>query len=48
VQMDDGTTEEYGPGDVGVIPPGHDAWVVGDDPVVGIDFLADSLDRSSA
>jgi mannose-6-phosphate isomerase-like protein (cupin superfamily) len=39
VQMDDdGRTEEYGPGDLGMIPPGHDAWVVGDEPVVGIDI----------
>lgn len=38
VKMDDGTEMEYGPGDVGVIPPGHDAWVVGNVPVVVIDF----------
>jgi hypothetical protein len=38
VKMDDGTEKEYGPGDVGVIPPGHDAWVVGDEPCVVIDF----------
>lgn len=38
VRMDDGTEMEYGPGDVGVIPPGHDAWVVGNEPVVVIDF----------
>ena len=38
VRMDDGTEMEYGPGDVGVIPPGHDAWVVGKEPVVVIDF----------
>jgi hypothetical protein len=38
VKMDDGTEVEYGPGDVGVIPPGHDAWVVGNDPVVVIDI----------
>jgi mannose-6-phosphate isomerase-like protein (cupin superfamily) len=37
VQMGDGATTEFGPGDVGSIPPGHDAWVVGDDRVVGID-----------
>ncbi len=37
-RMDDGTEAEFGPGDVGVIPPGHDAWVVGDEPFVGIDF----------
>jgi len=40
VKMNDGTTVEFGPGDVGAIPPGHDAWVVGDDVVVGIDFLS--------
>lgn len=38
VRMDDGTQAEFAPGDVGVIPPGHDAWVVGKEPVIGIDF----------
>jgi hypothetical protein len=38
VKMDDGTEMEYGPGDVGVVPPGHDAWVVGNEPVVVIDI----------
>ncbi len=38
VVMDDGTEEEFGPGDIGVIPPGHDAWVVGNEPVVVIDI----------
>ena len=38
VVMDDGTEEEYGPGDVQRIAPGHDAWVVGDEPYVGLDF----------
>jgi len=38
VRMDDGTEVEYGPGDVGVVPPGHDAWVVGNEPVILIDF----------
>lgn len=37
VQMDDGTRKEFGPGDVGLIPPGHDAWVIGDEPVVAFD-----------
>ena len=37
-RMDDGSETEFGPGDVGVIPPGHDAWIVGDEPFVGIDF----------
>ena len=35
---DDGTEEECGPGDAAVIPPGHNAWVVGNQPVVTIDF----------
>ena len=38
VVMDDGSEEEFGPGDTGVIPPGHNAWVVGSEPVVAIDF----------
>ena len=37
VRMDDGSEREFGPGDVSVLPPGHDAWVVGTDPVVVID-----------
>jgi len=36
--MVDGTEQEFGPGDVGVVPSGHDAWVVGDEPVVVIDI----------
>ncbi len=38
VVVDDGEEEEFGPGDAAVIPPGHNAWVVGNEPVVGIDF----------
>jgi quercetin dioxygenase-like cupin family protein len=34
VRMDDGSEFDMGPGDVFVIPPGHDAWVVGDEPLV--------------
>jgi quercetin dioxygenase-like cupin family protein len=29
VKMDDGSEMEYGPNDVFYMPPGHDAWVVG-------------------
>ena len=36
--MDDGSEIEIGAGDAYDIPPGHDAWVVGDDTYVGIDF----------
>jgi hypothetical protein len=38
VAMNDGTTGEIGPGDVAAIAPGHDAWVVGDEPCVSVDF----------
>ena len=38
VVMDDGSEAEFGPGDVGHIPPGHDAWVVGNEPVVAVDI----------
>jgi uncharacterized RmlC-like cupin family protein len=38
VKMDDGIEKEYGPGDVAVIPPGHDAWVIGKEPCVVLDF----------
>jgi quercetin dioxygenase-like cupin family protein len=38
VVMDDGTEAEIGPGDVARIEPGHDAWVVGDEPMEAIDF----------
>jgi hypothetical protein len=38
VKMDDGTELDLTAGDVAVIGPGHDAWVVGDEPCVLIDF----------
>src|SRR5918911_2588679 len=38
VVMDDGTEQELGPNDAYVIPPGHDAWVIGDEPLVAFDF----------
>ena len=38
VVMDDGTEAEMGPGDAMVIPPGHDAWIVGDEPAIVLDF----------
>jgi hypothetical protein len=38
VRMDDGTEVESGPGEAYVIPPGHDAWIVGDETYVGVDF----------
>lgn len=41
IVMDDGSELEAGPGDVHDLPPGHDAWVVGDEPYIGIDFSDD-------
>ena len=38
VVMSDGKEFESGPGDVSIIPPGHDAWVVGNEAVVVIDW----------
>jgi hypothetical protein len=38
VQMDDGSEAEIGPGDVVAIPPGHDAEVIGDEPMEMVDF----------
>jgi len=38
VKMNDGSEEEYGPGDVTYIPPGHNAWVVGNEPYTGVEF----------
>jgi hypothetical protein len=38
VRMDDGTEKDLKPGDVSLLPSGHDAWVVGNEPVVVVDF----------
>jgi hypothetical protein len=38
VVHEDGTEQDIAPGHAYVIEPGHDAWVVGDDPVVGFEF----------
>jgi hypothetical protein len=42
IRMDDGTEIEAGPGDVTSLPSGHDAWVVGDEPVVVVDWFGAS------
>src|SRR5689334_12355018 len=38
VRHDDGSEAEVEPGGVYLIEPGHDAWVVGDEPFVGYEF----------
>jgi hypothetical protein len=38
IRMDDGSEFDCRPGDVSLLPSGHDAWVVGDEPAVFIQF----------
>jgi len=38
VKMDDGTVYHCKAGDVSLLPMGHDAWVVGTEPAVVVDF----------
>ena len=38
VVMDDGSEGEAGPGEFVWIEPGHDAWTVGDEPCILVDF----------
>lgn len=39
IVMDDGESAEAGPGDFIAIEPGHDAWVLGDEPCVTLDWV---------
>ncbi|MEU4271720.1 cupin domain-containing protein [Streptomyces sp. NPDC026092] len=39
IVMDDGESLEVGPGDLFTVKPGHDAWVVGDEPCVALDWV---------
>jgi mannose-6-phosphate isomerase-like protein (cupin superfamily) len=43
VAMKDGTEFDVGPGEVASIPPGHDAWVTGNEPAVAIDWQGASV-----
>jgi hypothetical protein len=42
IKMDDGTEFVAEPGDVTALPVGHDAWVVGEEPVVVVDWCGAS------
>jgi len=42
ILMDDGTEIAAGPGDITSLPSGHDAWVIGDETVVTIDWFGAS------
>ena len=45
VVHDDGTEEDLGPGEAYVIEPGHNAWVVGDEPFIGFEFESRSAEE---
>ncbi|HRH39889.1 MAG TPA: cupin domain-containing protein [Flavobacteriales bacterium] len=38
VVMDDGTEYDLKPGDISLLPSGHDAWTVGDEAAIVVDF----------
>ena len=38
VKMDNGEEFDCRPGDVSLLPSGHDAWVVGNEPAIVVDF----------
>jgi hypothetical protein len=42
IRMDDGTEYVAGPGDVTSLPSGHDAWVIGNEAVVVVDWYGAS------
>ena len=48
VRHDDGTEMEIGPGDAFVIAPGHDAWTVGDEACLTVDFTTEDDPRFAA
>lgn len=38
VVMDDGSQQDFSKNDVMLLPPGHDAWTVGEEPCVFVEF----------
>ena len=45
VVHNDGTEGEVGPGEAYVVEPGHDAWIVGDEPCVAFEFESRSAEE---
>jgi hypothetical protein len=45
VEHEDGSQLELGPGQAYLIEPGHDAWVVGDERFVGLEFESRSAEE---
>ncbi|MEU6999775.1 cupin domain-containing protein [Nonomuraea sp. NPDC046570] len=48
IRMNDGTEAEIGPGELFVAPPGHDAWVVGDEQVITYDFAGGAAEYAKS
>lgn len=46
VRSKDGTEVDVGPGEAFVAGPGHDAWVVGGDPCIALDFIPTKLRKT--
>ena len=38
VVIDDGSQQDFSKNDVMLLPPGHDAWTVGNEPCVFVEF----------
>jgi hypothetical protein len=47
VASDDGAEVDLGPGEAYWIEPGHDAWVLGDEPLVAVEFECKSAEVSA-
>jgi len=45
VAMDDGSEEEFAPSDAYIIPPGHDGWVIGEEPLVVVEVSSEAAKR---
>ncbi len=43
VKMEDGKEIDVGPGDAFVFTPGHDAWIVGNEPCVLLEFSGSAV-----
>ncbi|MBL7495802.1 cupin domain-containing protein [Frankia sp. CNm7] len=48
IEMRDGSSADLGAGDAMLCPPGHDAWVVGDEPCVMIDVGSQATEYAKA
>ncbi|HET9662472.1 MAG TPA: cupin domain-containing protein [Thermomicrobiales bacterium] len=44
VMMEDGTQMDIGPGETYVIEPGHDAEVIGNNPIVALEFATETAE----